>query len=199
MSEFKSFNHTAEHYTQHDVQLVGGTETISVRTPNGRQITFAFLPYERGIGVEPQCVDIVYHHNGDTIGTGVDNQTPVQAPIVFGKGTTPYKYDSNAAHKPSIVTVLMEENIRMLSDCDADERKHWKLEYSIEVGDAVARALQTSDGADEILVFSGETQRREWMTYYATEERAREWFEARKDLFAGKDPQLVEVKDEEGE
>ena len=179
MSEFKSFNHTAEHYTQHDVQLVGGTETISVRTPNGRQITFAFLPYERGIGVEPQCVDIVYHHNGDTIGTGVDNQTPVQAPIVFGKGTTPYKYDSNAAHKPSIVTVLMEENIRMLSDCDADERKHWKLEYSIEVGD--------------------ETQRREWMTYYSTEERAREWLEARKDLFVGKDPQLVEVKDEEGE
>ena len=44
-----------------------------------------------------------------------------------------------------------------------------------------------------------ETQRREWMTYYSTEERAREWFEARKDLFVGKDPKLVEVKDEEGE
>lgn len=115
MKDFKEFNHKHKDYLQHNVQLRGGHETISVLTPEGKQITFAFLPsFKLGdadqsgkpcpSSAEPMAVDIVYHHDGEMKSNGAF-AAPVQNVRVLGMGPTYYNSESTE-DKPTIVSIL---------------------------------------------------------------------------------------------
>lgn len=57
---FATFN-SCEHFC---IALEEGWSTISVKTPDGKLVTFAFVPTPDG--KSHQCVDIAYHNRGTT-------------------------------------------------------------------------------------------------------------------------------------
>ena len=102
MSEFATFNEKAKHI---NVEIGGGWTTVSVKTPSGKRVTFAFVPYESE--GDPQCVDVQYQGKPE----GADEEFPKQKVILFGKGPTYYhwKLDSAKEDKVTVTTVLMED------------------------------------------------------------------------------------------
>jgi hypothetical protein len=69
------------------VEVPEGKSLISCVTPDGRRITFAFLPYEtRGV---PECVDIKFHDNGTTQPNGSEEIKDFEF-IAFEVGGTLY-------------------------------------------------------------------------------------------------------------
>lgn len=89
------------------VDVPRGSSTVTIRTPEGRRLTVALLPYTEG--GEPECADVVYH-SGDT--TSWDGKTlPVQDVVMMHGGYT--GYDSRpdpAKDRPLITTILMEKH-----------------------------------------------------------------------------------------
>lgn len=74
------------------VDLPDGKHTISVRTSEGRLITFAFCPF--GDNTPPQCVDIQHHTSGKTASNGASD-FPVQQVTCWTPGQPVFvgKYD----------------------------------------------------------------------------------------------------------
>ena len=73
------------------VDVPEGNFTISAKTPQGRQITFAFIPAYDSPG--HQCIDIHCHNTGKLNSQGV----PVQQASVLGSGLTIHvsRYDDD--------------------------------------------------------------------------------------------------------
>ena len=61
MSEFARFNNCPHT----DIEIPNGDHTISVKLPNGKRITFAFVGEQKD--KPAQCVDIKYHDRGGVI------------------------------------------------------------------------------------------------------------------------------------
>ena len=104
-SGFAKFNH-GRHLC---VEVPRGNSTITVKTPEGKQITLAFIPYEpEG---SPVCVDI-HHATGESTECGLARQDV----ILFGNGSykDPYNYGNymkqeGAEDKPHTLTTLILE------------------------------------------------------------------------------------------
>ena len=91
------------------IDLPDGGFTITVKTSEGKRMTFAFQPYTTG--GPPQCVDICYHDNGTS--REFNRQTlPTFDAVLFGQTkhpAVPIQLDTREAeYKPGIVCVLME-------------------------------------------------------------------------------------------
>jgi len=88
------------------VNVPDSTFPISVKTSEGKRVTFSFLPYKTGGA--PQCVDVCFHDNGTTSHRhGKD--VPTFDVLAFGKGRD--LFDSRKLEKgvkPAIVCVLMD-------------------------------------------------------------------------------------------
>ena len=91
------------------VDIPDGGFTITVKTSEGKRMTFAFQPYNNG--GPPQCVDVCYHDSGKT--REFNGETlPIFDTILFGQTGTPavpIQHDTRKADfKPGIVCVLMD-------------------------------------------------------------------------------------------
>lgn len=86
------------------VDAPDGDCTITVKTSDGRRITFAFLSYTKGGPAD--CVDVIYPDNGAQEGFGSSKVDTFDV-LCFGRGRT--VFDSRKAeHKPCVVSVLIE-------------------------------------------------------------------------------------------
>jgi len=88
------------------VDAPDGTFTISVKTSEGKRVTFSFLPYKTDGA--PQCVDICFHDNGTTNERN-GHTVPTFDIIAFANGRD--VVDSRKLGpdmKPGIVCVLMD-------------------------------------------------------------------------------------------
>jgi hypothetical protein len=84
------------------VDVPDGHYTISVKTSEGRKITFAFCPYKKD--GPAQCVDIQQHDTGKA----AENGSPVQKVICFTPGNNTFR-SGWADEKPTtLVTVLLK-------------------------------------------------------------------------------------------
>lgn len=88
------------------VELPDGGFTITVKTTEGKRITFAFQPYETG--GPPQCVDVCYHDDGATVMNGGE-ALPVFDAIHFAAGKMPYDTRDDGNGKAGIICVLMDK------------------------------------------------------------------------------------------
>lgn len=101
------------------IDLPDGDTTISVRTSDGRRVTFAFMAYTRGAA--PECCDIAYHDNGTSrvTSSGVTVQTfdvVAFGPANQGKDIDTRCLRKDGADKPGIVCLLMESPERKARD-----------------------------------------------------------------------------------
>lgn len=94
--EFAKFNN-GQHLC---VELPDESCTISVKTPDGEKITFAFCKRHNAEG--HQCVDI--QHHGNVVN---DHGTPIQRGIAFGQGPTVAAWDQNSNPPCTLVAVLL--------------------------------------------------------------------------------------------
>lgn len=84
------------------VDLPDGSSTITVRTADGRRVTFAFLAY--GAGAPPKALDVVYHDGGRG-----RRDLPAFDALVMAGGLTPYtSRKARADLRPTCVCVLLE-------------------------------------------------------------------------------------------
>jgi hypothetical protein len=90
------------------VQLPDGRHTISVRTSDGRRITFAFLPMAAAGGAA-DCVDIVYHDSGSSCASANGATVPT-FDVIIDAGARHACHTSNrtTSPDPAMVTVLMQ-------------------------------------------------------------------------------------------
>ena len=87
------------------VDVPDGNSTITVRTSEGKQITFDFLKYSAA--GPPQCVDIVHHHDGDHTMNG-DLRCPHQDVRVFGLGVNLLNHSTGLkTERPATVTCVI--------------------------------------------------------------------------------------------
>jgi hypothetical protein len=88
------------------VDVPDGSSTISVRTSEGKQITFAFMPYSKDGA--PQCVDIQHHHDGDHTMNG-DTRCSHQDVRVFTPGGHVYSYSPSKpdGKQPATLTTVI--------------------------------------------------------------------------------------------
>lgn len=91
---FATFNN-GEHLC---VDLDEGWKTISVKTPSGQKITFAFIPKAGRPG--HQCVDVCHHGSRKN-----ESGHPLQDVVVFGAGPTYYNSKDDDV---TMVTVMMK-------------------------------------------------------------------------------------------
>lgn len=85
------------------IDLPEGHATISVKTPDGNKLTFAFVP-RSGDAKGHQCCD-VQHHSGKENEYG----TPKQKVILFGQGPTIARADYDDEEPTTLTTVLLPE------------------------------------------------------------------------------------------
>ena len=83
------------------VEVPDGHTTISVRTSEGRRITFAFVPYSPDGA--PQCVDILDHDGEQVLVDG--EERPHQQIIAFRGGRT--SFHAGAAGENDVVPVTL--------------------------------------------------------------------------------------------
>jgi hypothetical protein len=86
------------------VDLPPGPATISVRTADGKRVTFAFCPYSED-GIQ-KCVDIQQHDTEETVING-SLAVPIQNPVIFTCGSTLYRRTED--QKPTLVTLLLNK------------------------------------------------------------------------------------------
>ncbi len=87
------------------VDVPDGHYTISVKTSEGRKITFAFCPYEEN--GPAQCVDVQQHETGKSVMNG-DRECAVQKVICFTPGRDTFR-SSWADEKPTtLMTVILK-------------------------------------------------------------------------------------------
>lgn len=67
------------------IDLPDATTTLSVRSPDGNKVTFAFV--QRCDGKGHQCVDI-QHHTPEAFTTQGDRNLPIQSALFLGPGPT---------------------------------------------------------------------------------------------------------------
>lgn len=77
------------------VEVPDGHFTIAAKTSEGKVITFAFAPYEKGGSA--QCVDVMHHHDGEEY-----EDAKVQRIIAFSSGGTAFRSGEN--DKPVTLT-----------------------------------------------------------------------------------------------
>lgn len=83
------------------VDVPNGHFTISARTKEGKQITFAFCPYEDN--GPPQCVDIKHHTAAESVLNGT-TECQIQRVICHSMGTNAFRStttDTNPRHPPA--------------------------------------------------------------------------------------------------
>jgi hypothetical protein len=85
--EAKHFGYAGFNGGEHVCISIGNAEhtTISVITPHGKKVTFAFCPAPEDRNDDFQCIDILYHNSGLTVENG-DKQIPAQCAILFKPG-----------------------------------------------------------------------------------------------------------------
>jgi hypothetical protein len=90
------------------VQLPDGRHTISVRTSDGKRITFAFLATAVAGGAA-DCVDIVYHDSGSSR-PGSNGATVPTFDVIIDAGARHACHTSarTTSPDPAMVTVLMQ-------------------------------------------------------------------------------------------
>lgn len=98
-TKFAKFN-SGEHLC---VEVPDGHFTISARTSEGKQITFAFLPYkENG---PAQCVDVEHHTSSKTVMNG-NIELNVQKVICFTIGRDTFRSNLDD-EKPTVLTTVL--------------------------------------------------------------------------------------------
>lgn len=85
------------------VDVPDGHFTITCRTSEGRQVTFAFCPYKAN--GPAQCIDI-QNHNTNAVRVNGDTNCPIQKVIMFGVGNrrVDFSYTDNP---PITLTTLI--------------------------------------------------------------------------------------------
>lgn len=90
------------------IDIPDGDFTVSVKTSDGRRVTFFFGAYRRG--APPRFVDIQYHDSGTVIPNASGGTSPTFDLFTIGGGGS-NAYDSRkhlADEKPSIAVLLLE-------------------------------------------------------------------------------------------
>ena len=92
-------------YPHLDVEIPPGGFTISTRTPDGKRVTFCWLPTTEEPNSMHHCIDIKYcdaaapkAHNGDV-------ELPVMHMIAFGPGNT--TCDTRRSDKPTTLATIL--------------------------------------------------------------------------------------------
>jgi hypothetical protein len=80
--------------------------TVSCRTSEGRRITFAFLPYEKGGA--PQAVDIQYHDSPVLIEHS-DTVLPAQSFIGFGPKRGDVRYSRHSTKPCTLLCLILSD------------------------------------------------------------------------------------------
>lgn len=88
------------------VDVPKGHSTISVRTPEGRLVTFGFCPYQKG--GPPQCVD-VQHHTSNKAKMNGDTACPVQKLICFTVGQDTFRAEYDDEKPTTLVSLILEQ------------------------------------------------------------------------------------------
>lgn len=86
------------------VDAPDGNFTITVRTSEGKKVTFAFCPYCDG--GPAQCVDVMHHTSGATIPNG-DADIPTQEIIAFSVGRDAFRSTLKDDKPVTTLTVLL--------------------------------------------------------------------------------------------
>ena len=91
------------------VDIPDGHYTITVKTSEGRKITFAFCPYKAG--KPARCIDI-QDHGGKVIGDDQANFSPTQKGIAqslicFSGGSTAFKADGESEKAVTLTALLL--------------------------------------------------------------------------------------------
>lgn len=86
------------------VDAPNGNFTITVRTSEGKRITFAFNPYQEN--GPAQCVDILHHDSGVVKENG-DTDCPVQEVIAFTVGNDLFRSKLDDKKPCTLLTVLL--------------------------------------------------------------------------------------------
>lgn len=86
------------------IDVPDGQQTISVRTSNGKLVTFDFIPYKEG--GPANCIDIVQHDTGTVTSNGGRNDIPVQRVLCLGAGPTWFR--SEAGKPVTVVAILLD-------------------------------------------------------------------------------------------
>jgi hypothetical protein len=91
------------------VELPDGHNTISVRTSDGKRITFAFIVTSWPPGGPADCVDIVYHDSGSTRSSPNGGALPT-FDVIIDAGARHACHTSNrtTSPDPAMVAVLMQ-------------------------------------------------------------------------------------------
>lgn len=87
------------------VDVPDGLFTITAKTTQGKKITFAFCPYEKG--GPPQTVDVQHH----TSLKSAENGSPIQRVICFTPGNHTFKSDFNDTVPTTLLTVLLHDRM----------------------------------------------------------------------------------------
>lgn len=98
---FETFNNNPHNC----IDLPPGNSTVTVRTPSGEKVTFAFLTYSGEAVPQEQkkvnCVDIQHHRKGE--------ENSEQSVIIYGAGSEAFR------HNPGRETELSETQIPRLT------------------------------------------------------------------------------------
>jgi hypothetical protein len=90
------------------VDLQDADQTISVRTPDGNLITFAFVPRPDKGFPGHQCVDI-QHHTPSTFTRNGSRDVPVQTAALYGCGPTNARCGVADDSPTTLITLLLPE------------------------------------------------------------------------------------------